>query len=80
MFNTLTHHADMCMKKYKPLQDIVDDKFVYYVKLYFLSGEITNALISKGSATPKRLSQIAKIAGAVFAVCPQKYGCRQFTA
>lgn len=35
-------------------------------------------MVPAEKCTPKQLSLLAKEHGALFCVCPQKYGCKQF--
>lgn len=47
----------------------VTDRGTHFTEVAFLPEEL---------CTPKCLVTAAVIAGAVFAVCPKKYGCKQF--
>ena len=67
-------------KGYVSMLDCVGISNVYLVDLYYMDGSVVSTHVLREGCSPLLLSKIAEYAGAVFAICSAKYGCRQFTA
>lgn len=67
--------------KSSPYEILKNDLLLYRVDFYLKStGHESSCYILADACTPRLLCKIALQYGAIFCICPKKYGCRQFCA